>query len=42
MDLYLHKGKYLFLGVHPYGSDLKEVIAQTAVQQSKPTGYSFS
>ena len=36
MELYHSKGDYLLLGVHPYGSDLEEAIAQTAVQPLKP------
>ena len=35
MELYHSKGEYLFLGVHPCGSDLEEVIAQTEVQTVK-------
>ena len=38
MELYHSKGEYSFLRVHPYGSDLEEVIAQTAVQTVEANG----
>ena len=37
-ELYHSKGGYPFLLVHPYGSDLEEAIAQTAVQTIKAKG----
>ena len=34
----VRKGEYLFLRVHPYGSDKEEVIAQIAVPTLKANG----
>ena len=38
MELYHSKGEYLFLRAHPYGSDLEDVIAKTAVQTVEANG----
>ena len=38
MELYHSKGEYPFLRVHPYGPDLEEAIAQTAVQTVEANG----
>ena len=38
MEPYHSKGEYLFLGVHPCGSDLEEAIAQTEVNSQSQRG----
>ena len=38
MELYHSKGEYPLLRVHPYGFDLEEAIAETAVQTVEANG----